>query len=42
MDELCREGGEPLVLPFRKSVLDANGLALDIAQGAEPLPESLE
>ena len=39
MDQLGREGREPLVLPFRPAVLYDEVLAFDIAERVHPLQE---
>jgi hypothetical protein len=42
MDKLSHKPGEPFGPPLCPSILNGNGLALDPAQIAKPLPERLE
>ncbi len=41
-DQLGRERGEPLSLPVGIAVLQDDGLALDVAEVAQPVPEGLD
>ena len=40
-NQLCREVGEPLVLPFGPALLDGDVLPLDVAEVVQTLPECL-
>ena len=40
-DQLCREVGQPVVLPLGPAVLDGEVLTLHVAEVAKALPESL-